>query len=335
MNGDGDGEKARRTALRAPKLKLPAFRLSRPRWRPALRSLRLPELTWRDWLHILRGVRQELARDNVSLIAAGVAFYAMLALFPAIAAFVGLYGMVADPLEVTRNLDAIADLLPESAFEIVAAQVRDLAGAGRTKLGFASILAILIAIWGVRAGVNAIVRGLNVVYGAEAPRKFLAQILVTLTLTGVLFLVVGVAFLAILAIPIILNMLDFWAIGEWAAAIFRWPIVIAAVGAGLAVIYRYGPQREDGSTLWLSWGVALATVLWLVGSAAFSLYVANFASYNETYGSLGAVVGLLMWFYLSAYIILLGAEINAETEKYLRARNPPPPKPGRPDLSVL
>lgn len=278
----------------------------------------LARLTWRDWKTILFRVKDEMAQDNVSLVAAGVAFYAMLALFPGIAAFVGAYGLVADPADVPRHLGAIDGLLPEEAFAIIEGQVTDLAAAGPSDLGFASIVAILLAVWSARSGINALVRGLNIVYDEVDQRGFFAQAAVTLTLTAVMLVVVAIAFLAILAVPAILNIFDFGAIGEWFTAIVRWPIVIGAVIAALAILYRFGPNRKQAELAWMSWGAALATLLWIAGSAGFSIYVANFASYNETYGSLGAVVGLLMWFYLSAFIILVGAEINAEVERFLR-----------------
>lgn len=286
----------------------------------SLESLGLARLTWRDWKAILLRVKDETAKDNVSLVAAGVAFYALLALFPGIAAFVGAYGLVADPADVPRHLDALEDLLPAEAFGIVQGQVEDLAASGKRSLGFASIVAILLAFWSSRAGVNAMVRGLNIVYDRDERRGFFSQTFVTLMLTAMMLMVAAVAFLAILAVPAILGVFDFWWVGEWFAAVIRWPIVIAAIAAALAILYRFGPYRKEAELAWLSWGAALATFLWIVGSAAFSIYVANFAGYNETYGSLGAVIGLLMWFYLSAFIILVGAEINAEIERYLRER---------------
>lgn len=286
----------------------------------SLESLGLARLTWRDWKAILFRVKDETAKDNVSLVAAGVAFYALLALFPGIAAFVGAYGLVADPADVPRHLDALEDLLPAEAFGIVQGQVEDLAASGKRSLGYASIVAILLAFWSSRAGVNAMVRGLNIVYDRDERRGFFSQTFVTLMLTAMMLMVAAVAFLAILAVPAILGIFDFWWVGEWFAAVIRWPIVIAAIAAALAILYRFGPYRKEAELAWLSWGAALATFLWIVGSAAFSIYVANFAGYNETYGSLGAVIGLLMWFYLSAFIILVGAEINAEIERYLRER---------------
>ncbi|WP_417518624.1 YihY/virulence factor BrkB family protein [Minwuia sp.] len=286
------------------------------------------ELTWDDWKQILLRVKDQIAKDNVSLISAGVAFYAMLALFPGIAAFVGIYGVFADPTDVADHLGTLAAVMPAEAFNIVREQVTDLTSAGPTELGFASVLAILLALWSTRAGVNALVMGLNIVYDQRERRGFFSQISVTLTLTAVLLVVLAIAFLAILAVPVVLDTFYLGDVGEWLAAILRWPIVIATVIVGLALMYRFGPHRSEARLVWLSWGAAAATVLWIVGSAAFSIYVANFSNYNETYGSLGAVVGLLMWFYLSAFIVLLGAEINSEMERQThRDTTTGPPRP--------
>jgi len=205
--------------------------------------------------------------------------------------------------------------LPDAAYALIANQVADLASAGRTELGLTSLIGIALAFWSAKSGVNALIVGLNIVYDQEEQRGFFSQRAVTLLLTGVMFSFVALAFVAIVVIPPAPDLVQMGAISEWLAAILRWPIVIGALIVALGVLYRFGPNRQEAEVAWASWGAAIATVLWMVGSAAFSLYVANFGSYNETYGALGAVIGLLMWFYLSAFIVLLGAELNAEVER--------------------
>lgn len=269
----------------------------------------------RDWWEIAKRVKTEIGRDNVSLIAAGVAFYSMLALFPGLAAFVGIYGFFSDPTEIARHLEIMDGLLPDAAYALIANQLADLTAAGRTELGLTSLVGIALAFWSAKAGVNALIVGLNIVYDEVDQRGFFSQLATTLLLTGVMFSFVALAFITIVVIPPVLDLVQMGAIGEWLAAILRWPIVIGALIVALGVLYRFGPNRKQAGAVWASWGAAIATVLWMVGSAAFSLYVANFGSYNETYGALGAVIGLLMWFYLSAFIVLLGAELNAEVER--------------------
>lgn len=281
----------------------------------AVSIVRPREFTRRDWWQIAKRVKKEVGQDNVALIAAGVAFYSMLALFPGLAAFVGIYGFFSDPTDIARHLEILDGLLPEAAYNLIAAQLADLTSAGRTELGLTSIVGIALAFWSAKAGVNALIVGLNIVYDEKEQRGFFAQLATTLTLTGVMFGFVALAFLTIVVIPPVLDLVQMGAIGEWLAAILRWPIVIGALIIALGVLYRFGPNRKQAGVVWASWGAAIATVLWIVGSAAFSLYVANFGSYNETYGALGAVIGLLMWFYLSAFIVLLGAELNAEVER--------------------
>lgn len=276
------------------------------------------QLTWSDWKEILLRVKGEIAKDHVSLVSAGIAFYTMLALFPGIAAMVGLYGVFAEPADIATHIGALAGFLPAEAIEIIRAQTADLVSAGSTKVGLASLGAMALAIWSTRTGVNALITGLNIVYGEQNQRGFFSRLGITIVLTIVMLVVATVAVLTIIAVPAVIEILRFGEAGEWIASIVRWPIVILAILGALAIFYRFGPYRANPSFAWMSWGAVFATFVWIIGSAAFSVYVANFANYNEVYGSLGAVVGLLMWFYLSAFIVLLGAEINAEMEHQTR-----------------
>ena len=273
------------------------------------------QFAWSDWKAILGGVREAGQRDNLALIAAGVAFWAMLALFPAIAAVIGLYRLIADPATIRSHLETLEPLLPGSAFEIIESQVTALIQQDGG-LGIASLVAIVVSLWSARLGVKALVTGLNVVYDRADSRGFLRQILVALSLTALLIAVVLVAFAAVVVVPAIIGLLPLGDVGSWIADLARWPIALLAVAAGMILLYRYGPNRARPRVRWVLWGAAVATLLWLVASLLFSLYVANFANYNETYGSLGAIVGLLMWFYLSAFVMLLGAELNAEMERH-------------------
>ena len=281
-------------------------------------ATRPSQFLWRDWKAILLRVYDNITYHNLFLIAAGIAFYAILALFPAIAALVAVYGLVSDASDIGQQLETARRFLPADAYSLIETQIIELTTAGDQKLGFASILALLFALWSARAGVYGMVTGLNVAYSETDERTLLWSYVLTLILTAVLLVVVIVAILAIVVVPAALQMIDLDNQAAWIAAVLRWPIVLAAVMFGISVLYRYGPDRKEARVQWISWGSVIATALWLLGSLLFSFYVSNFANYNATYGSLGAIAGLLMWFFVGAFIVLLGAELNAELEHQTR-----------------
>ena len=277
-------------------------------------ATRPSQFRWRDWKAVLLRVYDNVFRHNLFLIAAGVAFYAILALFPAIAALFALYGLVANAADIAQQLDTMRRFLPPDAYSLIETQVRELTEAGEQKLGLASIIATLFALWSARAGVYGMVTGLNVAYSEHDERSTVAGILLSLALTGVLLVVVIAAILAIVVLPAVLQTIELDDQAAWIMAIVRWPIMLAALMFGIGMLYRYGPDRRQARVQWISWGSVIATAVWLLGSLLFSFYVSNFADYNATYGSLGAIVGLLMWFFVGAFIVLLGAELNAEIE---------------------
>ncbi|CAO3428602.1 YihY/virulence factor BrkB family protein [Azospirillum doebereinerae] len=272
----------------------------------------IPKAGWKD---ILLRTWEEQSKDNVSMLAAGVAYYGLLAIFPAIAAMVSLYGLVADASVIESQVGQMAGLLPPEAMSIITDQARKVASAPSQGLGFGVIFGLLLTLWSASRGTNSLVAALNVAYGEEERRGFftLAVLSLTLTLAGLVFIILTLVL--IVAVPAVIAIvgLEDTVIG-WAASLARWPILALAVMGVLAVLYRYAPDRREPKWRWVSWGSAIATVVWLLGSAGFSLYVSHFGSYNETYGSVGAVVVLLLWFNLSSYVVLLGAELNAEIE---------------------
>jgi membrane protein len=277
-------------------------------------ATRPSQFNWRDWKAVLLRVYDNITYHNLFLISAGVAFYAILALFPAIAALVAIYGVVSDASAIGQQLETARRFLPADAYLLIEKQVVELTTAEEQKLGLTSIVAIAFAFWSARAGVYGMVTGLNVAYHEVDQRSIISSALLTLALTAVLLIVVSAAILAIVVLPAILNIVELDEQAKWIAAILRWPIVLAAVTLGIGLLYRYGPDRKGARAQWISWGSVLATILWLLGSLLFSFYVSNFANYNATYGSLGAIIGLLMWFFVGAFIVLLGAELNAELE---------------------
>jgi membrane protein len=269
---------------------------------------------WRDWMAVLRRLAGDVGRHHLSVLAAGVAFFAMLALFPAIAALIGIYGLVANPADVSTHLSQIEPLLPEDAYGIIAGQVEAVTSAGSGSLGLAFALGLLFSLWSVRAAVAALMEGLNIVYREEEDRSLLRATAISLGLAVLIVLLAVAAIATIVAVPAVLRMIDLGPFAAWAAGVAPWLVLGFVVVLAIGIVYRYGPARAPARKRWVSLGAVVAALLWLVASVLFSFYVANFADYNKTYGSLGAIVILLMWFYAGGFAVLLGAALNAEME---------------------
>lgn len=280
------------------------------RGRDADRPSHIPASGWRD---ILLRVKDEQSKDNISIVAAGVAFYFLLALFPALAAMVSIWGLVADPAQLAGQIEAMSGVLPEQAQAIIADQLRQLGGAGG-RLGFWAVVSILIALWSASQGTKALMTAFNIAYEEEEKRGYIRYYGTALLLTLGMIVFVPIVLAIVAAVPALIGMLGLGSAVEWVLRLARWPLLAVLVMAALGVLYRYAPSRNEPRWEWVSWGAVFATVVWLLGSIAFSVYVSNFGSYNETYGSFGAIVILLLWFNLTAYVVLLGAELNAEME---------------------
>lgn len=244
--------------------------------------------------------------------AAGCAFYALLALFPAISVLISLYGLILDPTALEHQLEGVRDVLPAAAYELVAQRVHALAAKGATTLSWGVAFGVVLALWSAAAGTKALILSLNGAYEEQEKRPFLRYHLTALlfTLRGVLG--VAVALSVIVGLPALLQL--GW-LGPWAqlgASAVSYLLLLAFVILGLSLLYRFAPSRREADWRWVTSGSAVAAVLWLLASFLFSFYVANFASYDTMYGSLGAVVVMLFWFHLSAFVVMLGAELNAE-----------------------
>ena len=276
----------------------------------------IPAKGWKD---IVLRVKAELASDHVGLIAAGVAFYALMAIFPAITALMALGGLLLEPTEVTAQLESLAEMMPKEAAQIILDQAVAVAGSEEAGLGLAFIIGLALAIYSASKGMGSLMEGLNVAYDEEETRGFIAKTLWTLALT--VFLIVGLilGLLAALAVPAVLGII---ALPDWLEtllALSRWVVLALMTVGGLAVLYRYGPSRDDAEWKWLSPGAIAACIIWIAASVGFSIYVSNFGSYNESFGSMAGVIILLMWLWISAFIVLLGAELNAEMEAQTKA----------------
>jgi membrane protein len=281
------------------------------RGRQAERPSEIPKAGWRD---ILLRTWREIGDDHVSLIAAGVGFYALLALFPAIAALVAIWGLGFDPQQIEQQIGMLSQFLPEQAGAIVADQARKVA-AGGGGLGLAAAGGILLALYSASKGTKALIEGLNIIYDEEEKRGFIKLNLMALALTLGVIVAMIVALGVIVVVPIVLELVGLGPVVDALVSILRWPILFAGALVVVAVLYRLAPSRAPARWRWVTWGAAIATLIWVIGSIAFSIYVRNFGSYNETYGSIGAVIILLMWLWLSAFIVLLGAEVNSEMER--------------------
>lgn len=269
---------------------------------------------WAGWKDILWRTYQQVGEDRLLAISAGVVFYALLAFVPAVSAFVSLYGLFATPSSINEHLSAATGLMPSSAIELLREQVTRLAANGGTKLGLAFIVSLAFALWSANAGVKAIMDALNVVYEEDEKRGFIELNAVSLALTMGMIVTLLLSVGAVVVMPLVLNYVGIGEMSHTILAAAKWPVLLIFIIVGLAILYRFGPSRTEARWQWLSVGSVVAALTWIAGSALFSWYLENLANYNSTYGSLGAVVGMMMWMWISSIVILFGAELNSEIE---------------------
>jgi membrane protein len=284
-------------------------RVEAGRGRYATSPHQIPRRGWKD---ILIRTWTEFSEDNVTMVAAGVTFYTLLALFPGLGAFVSLYGMFADVADAQKHLALLSFILPPAAFQFIGEQMMRIAAAKTGGLSLAFVVGLLASIWSANGAMKALMAGLNVAYEETEKRSFVRKTGVSLafTLGFLAFVICGIALLA--AGPVIATY-----VGPRAELVFSWiawPLLVVGLMAGLALLYRFAPSREPVQWKWITWGSAGVIMFWIAASALFSVYVGNFGHYDKTYGSLGAVIGFMMWIYLSTVVVLAGAELNSEIE---------------------
>jgi membrane protein len=270
------------------------------------------EIPPRGWWQILRRAFAEGSKDNLSMLAGGVAFFGFLAIFPALIALVSLYGLVADPAEAAGTLQSLTSGLPESARPLVAEQLQSVVTGSSGGLTTGLIISSLAALFSASSGTQNLMAAINIAYDETESRGAvkLRLLALGLTIAAILFIIVAIALVAVA--PILLD--RFGPTGQFLGQVIRWVLLTVIVVVGLAALYRTAPDRDAPRFRWVTLGSVVATVLWVVGSVVFSLYVDNFGSYNKTYGALAGVIVLMLWMYLTSYIVLLGAEINSESE---------------------
>ncbi|HEY9218268.1 MAG TPA: YihY/virulence factor BrkB family protein, partial [Phenylobacterium sp.] len=271
------------------------------------------EIPARGWKDIIWRAAKEYADDDVASWARSIAFSGILALFPAMGAFVAIYGLFADVETARTHLAALTGVIPADAATFIGDQMVRIAAANDTGLGLTFVIGILLSLWSANAGMKALFKGLNIAYDEKEERGFIKLNLITLAFTVGAVVFVSVAMAAVVGVPIAMEAMGLGG-GAQVLALLRWPVLVLLVMGGLAMLYRYGPSRDEPKWRWVTWGSAAAAVLWLVGSALFSWYLSNIGDYNKTYGSLGTVFGFMMWLWLSAVVVLFGAELNAEIE---------------------
>jgi membrane protein len=300
-NGDPvdlrDRDASRRTAV-------PGAEADRPR-----------DIPRKGWFQVLRRAWREAKADQVPLIAAGLAFYAFLSLFPTLIAAVLLYGLLADPAQVSDQVNSIGSALPSSAQQLLSEQMTSLTKTNQQSLGIGLVVALVVALWSASGGMGNLITAVNITYDEVDRRSIIVRkgLALLMTLGAIVFVVVAVALIAVL--PAVMSSLGLPLVVQVLVQVVRWVGLVAAMMVALAVLYRVAPNRDAPKLRWVSVGAVAATILWIIASVGFSLYVDNFSSYGKTYGSLAGVVILLIWLWITNYLVLLGAEMNAEAEQ--------------------
>ncbi len=285
---------------------------------PGAKADRPTEIPAQGWKQIVKRGWKEAKADQVPLLAAGVAYYAFLAIFPALVAIVSIYGLFADPATITSQLKSLTEALPGQARQVITDQVTALA-ARRTALGIGLIISILIALWSASGGISNMLTAITTAYDEEEKRGFIKKRLLSLALTigGILFMLIMLGIVAVL--PPLLNSIFGSGVLKWVFQILGWLVLMVIVMVVLGILYRIAPDRDAPKIKWVSVGAVVATVIWLLASIGFSIYSSTFGNYAKTYGVFAGIVVLLFWLWLTSYAILLGAEINAETEQQTMA----------------
>lgn len=274
-------------------------------------------ISFSGWKKILFRVKDEISENNVSIISAGVAFYAFLAIFPAIAALISIYGLAMDPQNIQDQISQLYGVMPQQAYEILKGQIEKLLETSGSALGWSMAISILFSIWSANKGTKSLFTGVDIAYDTQNNRGFFKQNGLTLLFTFVAIVLVILSMVLIVAFPALVGQLGLPTTVENLISWGRWILLAIVVVWFLGMVYKHAPDKPTSDFKWVLPGALLATLLWLIASWGFSYYVSNFGSYGEVYGSISAVVVMLLWLFLTSFIILLGAELNSEIEKFV------------------
>jgi membrane protein len=267
-----------------------------------------------DWWQIILRLFDKIQSDNLSLVAAGVALYFLLALFPMIAALVSLYGLLVSPSELNQHMANVVGFLPQESRYLIQDQIENIVTKKNSTLGIGFALSLALAIWSGGKGSSALMTACNITYGEQSDRSLFVKLLLRFIFTLSALVLVILALFLITIFPVLIGYISGIELSRSQSKFLSWPFLILIFNFALAALYRYAPSRKKAKWRWVTPGATFATILWIVASYAFTIYVTEFAQYNETYGSIGGVIVLIMWFYMSAFVILLGAEINSVME---------------------
>jgi membrane protein len=281
---------------------------------PGIHAEKPTEIPWAGWKQIVKRAWAEHKADNMPIIAGGVAFFGFLSIFPALIALISLYGLVASPESVARQVEELSAQLPDSAAQLIGDQLTAIVNNSGSALSIGLVVSILAALWSASGGVGNLITAVNIAYDEVETRNFVKLKLLSLALTlgAVVFVIVAFGLLAV--VPAVLEVLPLGIVGTILAGVARWVLLLAMFAGSLAVLYRVAPDRDAPRIRWVSLGAVVVTVIWALVSVVFSLYVNNFGSYDKTYGAIAGVIVLMLWLYLTCYLVLLGAEINSEAE---------------------
>jgi membrane protein len=285
-----------------------------PQELPGITADKPTQIPWSGWKQILKRSWAENKADNMPIISGGVAFFGFLAIFPALIAMISIYGLVASPATVARQVANLAKNLPTSATELISTQLKSITSNSGGALTVGLIVSILAAVWSASGGMSNLITAVNLAYDEVETRSFvrLKATALALTVGGIVFVLIAFGLVAV--VPVVLKALPLGVVGKVLAQIATYVVLLAVFAGSLAILYRVAPDRDAPRFRWVSLGSVIVTVVWAIVSVAFSFYVNNFGSYNKTYGAIAGVIVLMLWLYLTCYLVLLGAEINSEAE---------------------
>jgi len=278
------------------------------------------EINISGWKKVLKRVKERIVEDNIPIVSAGVAFYAFLAIFPGIIVLFSIYGLAIDAQSAGEQITRLAEVMPEQTITIIEGRMDNLMETSTSVLGWGTIFGIMIALWSANKGIKSLFTGLDVTYRVDNRRSFIKQNAITLafTLGTIVVIIVSMAFIVLF--PVLVNTIglpdNIGSLIAW----LRWPLLAIIIISAVSLIYQYGPARETPGFRWVVLGATVATIVWLIASWGFSVYVSNFGNFGEIYGSLSAVVIMLFWLFITSFIILVGGELNYATEAYAENR---------------
>lgn len=285
-----------------------------PQELPGIHAEKPTDIPWRGWRQIVKRAWAENKADNLPIIAGGVAFFGFLSIFPALIALISIYGLVASPETVARQVEKLSTQLPKEAAGLIEDQLTAIVQNSGSALSISLVVSILAALWSASGGVGNLITAVNLAYDEVEARNFIKLKLLSLGLTLGAIVFVLVTFGLVAVVPAVIEALPFGFVGTILAQVARWALLLAVFAGSLAVLYRVAPDRDAPRFSWVSLGAVVVTVIWAIVSVGFALYVDNFGSYDKTYGAIAGVIVLMLWLYLTCYLVLLGAEINSETE---------------------